>query len=99
MIPRSDFTGVPVDLHQARRQAKVSDHALIRYLERVMDVPVEQIRADMLTDTVLQAMALNASSVHGDGFKFVIDNFTLVTTLPAEVMAAITPARRRGIEQ
>lgn len=99
MIPRSDFSRAAIDLHQARRRCYVSDHALLRYLERVMGLPVEQIRADMLTDTVVQAMVLNASSVRGDGFKLVIDNFNIVTTLPTDKGAAISGLRRRGIEQ
>jgi hypothetical protein len=99
MIPRSDFTGEAVDLHQVRRRAHVTDHALIRYLERVVGVPVEQIRAAMLTDTVLQAMSLNATAVQGDGFKLVIDNFAIVTTLPGQAVAAVTWGRRREIER
>jgi hypothetical protein len=98
MIPPVDFARQPINLHQARRQARVTDHALVRYMERVIGLPVEQIRAEMLTDTVLQAMSMNASSVSGDGFKLVIDNFSIVTTLDADTRVAITPARRREVE-
>jgi len=95
MIPRSDFTGDKIDLHEVRQQARVTDFALLRYLERVFGLPVEQIRAGMLTDAVLQAMAMSASSVHGAGYKLVIDNFEVVSTLATKT-AAIPAAMYRG---
>lgn len=63
MIVRADFQGRPVDLRKVRRRAIVTDHALLRHIERVLQIPVEQIRQGMLTDNVLLAMALKAPSV------------------------------------
>ena len=33
-------------------EPKVSDHALLRYIERIMEIDIEAIRASILTDAV-----------------------------------------------
>jgi hypothetical protein len=60
---------------------RVSDHAVLRYIERVMGVDVEQIRRGLLTPLVRQAMIAGAKQVTIEGVTFVIDNQTLVTVV------------------
>lgn len=93
MTRRTDFQGHLIDLRKVRGQARVTDHAVLRYLERVEGLDLEAVRNRILSDAVLQAMIMRATSVHGHGFKLVIQDFTVVTTLPAEAVAA--PARLR----
>lgn len=84
MTLRTDFKGRSIDLRKLRAQARVTDHAVLRYMERVMGVPVEKIRAALLTDTVVQAMALSAPSVRTANCQIVLssdDPFTIVTVL------------------
>ncbi|PHY20791.1 hypothetical protein [Caulobacter sp. BP25] len=84
MSVQNDFQGRPVDLQKVRARAVVTDHALLRHIERVLLIPVEEIRADMLTDNVLLAMALKAPSVraHDHQIVFAQDNpFVIVTVL------------------
>ena len=84
MTVRTDFKGRSIDLRKLRAQARVTDHAVLRYLERVMGMPVEKIRAALLSDTVLQAMALKAPSVRAADCQIVFsasDPFTVVTVL------------------
>jgi hypothetical protein len=96
MSVKADFQGRSIDLRQIRNKARVSDHALLRYLERVLGVPVEQIRKTMLSDTVLLAMALKAPSVRAADHQLVFgqDNpFTIATVLAPEMR--IRRSRRR----
>lgn len=53
-----------------KRQPIISDHAVVRYIERVFGVDVDQIRAGMATDDVRSAIALGASSVTIEGIEF-----------------------------
>lgn len=86
MSKRTDFKGRSIDLRQIRGQARVTDHAVLRYMERVMGVPVEKIRQAMLTDNVLLAMAMKAPSVRAADHQLVFSQehaFTIVTVLTA----------------
>lgn len=81
MIPLTDFDGTPLNMRKTRKRARVKDHALLRYLERVMDVPVEQIRRKILSDAVIQAMAIGAQSVRLHDHQVVIEGRAVVTIL------------------
>lgn len=96
MIVRTGFNGAPVSLREARSKASVTDHAVLRFLQRVEGLDLEAVRNRILSDAVLQAMIMRATSVHGHGFKLVIQDFTVVTTLPAEAVAAPARLRREG---
>lgn len=87
MTVRTHFDGRSIDLTRARRRAKVSDHALLRCLERVLGLPVEQIRKDMLTDAVLQGMAMKALSVRASDHQLVFHQHN-----PFVVITVLTPA-------
>ncbi len=60
--------------------ARVSDHAVLRYLQRVLEVPVEAIRDD-LGRKLDDAVRAGASSVVIDGFRFVLDQDVVTTVL------------------
>ncbi len=57
---RVDFKGKDLDLYKARGRATVTDQAVLRFLEREMGMDIAAIRELMLTDTVVQGMALGA---------------------------------------
>jgi len=97
MTRRPDFQGRSIDLKPVREKARVSDHALVRYFERVLGLPVEKIRQSLLSDGVLQAMALNAPSVRAHGCQLVLgdhDQFCVVTVLTPS--AHVRRPRRRS---
>ena len=69
----------------------VTDHAVIRYLERVDGVDVDAIRA-RIGQTVDKAVELGASSAVSGGFRYVIgENGAVVTVLQVHA-----PARHIG---
>jgi len=58
----------------------ITDHALIRYLERKLGLDMDVIRAEILTDDLIAAAAtLGGKCTYG---KFVIKDNTVVTVLP-----------------
>lgn len=61
-------------------QKIMTDHALLRYIERVYGVDVEKIRDDAVTDMVKAAIAAGANVINIDGVKFLIKNGVIVTT-------------------
>lgn len=63
---------------------RISDHAVIRYLERRHGFDFEAVRAEMLTKAVRVAVEFGASTVvDGLGGRLIIRNGTVVTYLPA----------------
>jgi len=56
----------------------VSDHAVLRFLERCHGLDVEAIRAEMRS-VVKNGVRLGASAVICDGVKFVLRDETVVT--------------------
>lgn len=66
-------------LAEAKMEPRVSDHAVIRYLERVHDFDFEEQRKELLTPAVLTAIKMGAKKVKRDGYTLVIANNTIVT--------------------
>ena len=65
----------------------VTDHAILRYLERVHNVDVEGIRTNLITRT----MANKIHKLKGDGewslrngYRLVFKNYALVTIIPPQ---------------
>lgn len=98
MTVRSDFQGRSIDLAKIRHKARVSDHALLRYIERVLLLPVEKIRADMLSDNVLLAMVLKAPSVRAVDHQLVFSDTDpfVITTVLTPSMRVRRPRRRKA---
>jgi hypothetical protein len=65
-------------------EPSVSDHAVLRYMERVHGIDVEQLRGLILTETVEKAIRAGASAVRVDGMTYVIKGATIVTVLGSE---------------
>lgn len=60
----------------------VSEHALLRYLERVRGIDLTEVRAEMLgkdTKRLIQFAAGNSSRVKRPGFTLIVENNTVVT--------------------
>lgn len=75
----------------------VSDHAMLRYLERVLDIDVDAMREALLTENVRNAMKMGASGVIVNGVHFVIKGQMLVTVMTRDnVKRSKFRMRRRG---
>lgn len=62
-------------------QAQVSDHAVLRYLERVRGINIQAIRNEILTPQRVELMALGCKTIKGNGYELVIKNYTVITVL------------------
>ncbi|WP_299378010.1 hypothetical protein [uncultured Kiloniella sp.] len=57
----------------------VSDHALVRYMERVLELDVDGMRDFILTKDIKAAMSTGAKSASIGEFKYIFKNNKLVT--------------------
>ena len=63
---------------------QVSDHAVLRYLERVGGYDIEAIRKDMVTPQIATAIGAGAKKVHlSDGSTYIIGDDGVVVTVIA----------------
>lgn len=80
----------------------VSDHALLRYLERVYEFDLAKFRAEMLTPEVRAALRVGATAVNVGNFRFVLRENTVVTVtqrnvnMKAEDLKRFTPRKARS---
>ncbi len=64
--------------------ATITDHALLRFIERVKGIDIEACRAEMQSPALDAAVKAGASYVRrGDGTRLVIRGSSVVTVLPA----------------
>lgn len=66
-------------------EPKISDHAMLRYVERVMGIDVDALRAEIMSDSVKAALRSGASGVTVNGVKMVAKDGVIVTVLSDEM--------------
>jgi hypothetical protein len=92
-----------IDGELSRREAAdniiptISDHALLRYIERVYGVDIEAMKAALLTPSVITAIKVGASAVKSPVGTMVIKGSTVVTFLDPE-MRPKTKTKRGLVE-
>lgn len=61
----------------------ISDHALLRYMERVQGIDVEDLKDDLLRryPTLKAALKSGATSITVDGISFVMKNGTVTSVI------------------
>lgn len=60
----------------------ITDHAMLRYLERVVGIDVAAHRHEVERRVSL-AVELGASALVSDGFRYTISDFRVTTVMPA----------------
>lgn len=63
-------------------EPRISDHAMLRILERFEGLDLEKIRRDILTDRIIDALKAGATAITIDGMRFVVRDRTIVTAVP-----------------
>ena len=58
---------------------RISDHAVIRYLERKCGYSFEEVRQKLMTEAVMAAIVSGAKTVKHDNMKLVISDKCVVT--------------------
>lgn len=81
---------------------RVSDHALLRFMERAGGMPVETVRHALAASlerafTAAEAMGGGEFSIAADGFVFVVRGGQVVTVLDDSVGARKRGAHGQGV--
>lgn len=79
-------------MNLSREPIKVTDHAVVRYLERAMGLNVEIVREHILA-VCGGAAAFGAVSVRAEGLRFEINNGKICTVTPDHPL----PSRMRRV--
>ena len=69
---------------------QVTDHALVRYMERVMGLDLTSIRTEIEQRTAL-AVSLGATAVRHAGFRYVIAGDRVVSVIPCAPDQPVRP--------
>ncbi len=59
----------------------VSDHALLRYLEKRFDLDLPALKAEILTPDRIGAIKAGAHKISVDGLKYIVKDNTVVTVM------------------
>lgn len=70
-------------LEELKAKPRVSDHAVVRYLERKYGFSFEDIREELLTPAVLRAMEMGAEGIQMNGGTLKLKGRTVVTYVDA----------------
>jgi len=62
-------------------RANVSDHALLRYLEKRFKLDLPTLRAEILTPYRVNAIEAGANKIRFDGLTFIVKDQTIVTVM------------------
>lgn len=68
-------------LSKVNKDLKVTEHAIIRYLERVKGLDIEEIEKEILTDSLRNMVTNlgNTGTFPGNGFNLLIKDGTVIT--------------------
>lgn len=69
-------------LAELTEKPAVSDHAVIRYLERKYNFTFDDVREELLTDTVIDAMRAGIPRVKMNGGTLILKGMKVVTYAP-----------------
>lgn len=78
---KNEQVSICASLTVISKEIGVSDHALIRYLERKYKFDFEQYREEILTPIVKQAIKAGATSIKVEGVSFKVTNNTITTII------------------
>ncbi|SDQ17845.1 hypothetical protein [Pseudovibrio sp. Tun.PSC04-5.I4] len=65
----------------------VTDHAVLRYLERVLDIDVQMVRRHIYRETE-NALQVGAKGLRRDGVRYVLEGGAVVTVMVSEAQLA-----------
>jgi hypothetical protein len=63
---------------------RITDHALLRYVERVFKIDVDALRRQILTDGVVKGIEHGASTITVNGIQFRVKDRSIVTVIGSD---------------
>lgn len=82
-----------MSIDPSKEPVRISDHCVLRYLERAMGLNVELVRAHILS-ICAAPVSFGAVCVRSDGLRFEIASNTVVTVTPDHQMPGATSQER-----
>jgi chromosome segregation ATPase len=77
------------ELTEAAKEPIVTEHALLRYIERFMGVDLESVRRAILIENAVKLIRFTKTGkINTDGRRLIVKNGTVVTIEPTEKEAA-----------
>jgi predicted RNase H-like nuclease (RuvC/YqgF family) len=77
------------EIEEAAKEPIVTEHAMLRYIERFMDVDLEAVRKAILTDEAVKMIKFARSGkITANGRRLIVKNGSVVTVEPIEREAA-----------
>jgi hypothetical protein len=95
---RAGLTDVSAELMKRTSgsvEPRLSDHAVLRFIERALGLDVDAIRKRIMTDVVKDAIASGATTITVEGIRFKVVDGTIVTTLEKQVKKRLKAGKRR----
>lgn len=80
-------------------EPRVTDHAVLRYIERVLGFDVDAIRDRIMSKTVRDAIRSHAEAVTIDGYRYAIKAGAVVTIMPASPDPKVRVPRRASEDE
>ena len=78
---RTEILNLQTTLSSSSPDIGVSDHAVLRYLEKKFNLDIKSIRDEILTPMVRDSIKSGAISVNTCGMKFKVSDKTIVTVI------------------
>jgi hypothetical protein len=78
---RTEILNLQAELSSSSPDIGVSDHAVLRYLEKKFNLDIKSIRDEILTPMVRDCIKAGAISVNTCGMKFKVSDKTITTVI------------------
>lgn len=74
------------------REPRITDHAVLRYLERFYGFNIEEVRSRLMTRNVVAGIQMGANAISIEGGKLMVTDNVVTTFIPST--AAMTKGRQ-----
>ena len=78
---RNEILEIQKSLTSVNDDIAISDHAVLRYLEHKFNLDTKNIRDEILTKNVVEAIKSGANSIKINGLNFKINNKVITTVI------------------
>lgn len=78
---------------EKKSEPRISDHAIIRYLERRFKFDFEAVRNDLMTKAIKSAILMGVRAIKVEGGRFIVRNGTITTFVPKRDQRSVRSKR------
>lgn len=69
-------------MKRQKSQLEISDHALIRYIERVLEVDLDPVRKQLMDKVLPSYAGMSRQAVVKGGFRYILADGKIATVIP-----------------